>query len=340
MKGILLKGDKRIEPVELPDPTPGPGEVVIKIKASGVCGSDIHRYHMTAEQLGPMTSVIPGHDSAGEVVAVGEGVTTRKVGDRVIGYLKVGCMKCDYCRRGLPAHCRNLRSIGRQIHGSDGEYITIPESAALDLPDFLSYQEGAILSCNYATAYSAVRRVTADPATATVAIIGVGPVGLCALMTAHELGYRTIAVDLSDGRLAMADRLGADAIVNARREDVVQAVKDLTRGIGVEASVECSGSEVAQAQAIHIGASLGQVVLVGNGKAEATMPIGVLKAKEMVMQGSVVFHSHEYPGMLDFLASASFSLADLVEAEMPIEQAVEAFARADQGDSGKILFSW
>jgi propanol-preferring alcohol dehydrogenase len=159
-------------------------------------------------------------------------------------------------------------------------------------------------------------------------------------MTAHELGFRTIAVDLSETRLQLASRLGADAVVNARETDTVAAVKQLTDGVGVEATVECSGADVAQANAIRVGAPLGQVILVGNGKPDANLPIGVLKAKEMVMQGSVVFHSQEYPGMLDFLTGASFSLADLVEDELPIERAAEAFARADRADAGKILFSW
>lgn len=341
MKAILLEGSRSLRNVELPDPSPGAGEVVIKIRSSGVCGSDIHRFHQTAEQLGAMAQVVPGHDSCGDIVELGAGVTDREVGQRVIGYLKVGCMNCKFCAAGIPAHCAKLRSIGRHINGSDGEYIVIPSWAALPIPDSMTYQEGAVLSCNFGTAYSAVMRTQPtinDPR--TVAVFGVGPVGLCALMTANQLGYQTIAIDLSDGRLATASKLGAAHTLNGRKVDVVQAIKDLTHGEGFDTAIECSGTDVAQIQAIQAGGPLSKVVLVGNGSAQAMAPLGTFKAKEMIMEGSVVFRLPEYEGMLDFIERADFSLSDLVEAEMPIEDAATAFDLAEKGDSLKIMFSW
>jgi threonine dehydrogenase-like Zn-dependent dehydrogenase len=341
MKAILFTGSRGLTNVQLPDPTAGPGEVVIRMRASGVCGSDLHRFRQTAEQLGEMTKVVPGHDSCGDIVEVGEGVSDRSVGQRVVGYLKVGCMKCKYCLAGIPAHCPFLRSIGRQINGSDGEYIVIPSTAALPIPDWVSYQEGAILSCNFGTGYSAVMRArpTLSP-THTLVVFGVGPVGLSAVMTSSRLGYRTVAVDLSETRLKMASRLGAEHTINARAVDVIAAIKDLTDGEGFDTAIECSGTAAAQIQTMQAGGPMSKSVLVGNGSARADAPLGVFKAKEMQMEGSVVFRLTEYEGMLSFIEKADFSLSDLIETELPIEEAAEAFARAEKGDSGKVLFSW
>lgn len=341
MKAILFTGSRGLASLQLPDPTAGPGEVVIRIKASGVCGSDLHRFRQTPEQLGDMTQVVPGHDSCGDIVEIGEGVRDRAVGQRVVGYLKVGCMKCKYCKAGVPAHCPDLRSIGRQINGSDGEYIVIPATAALPIPDWMSYQEGAILSCNFGTGYSAVKRACPTlNETHTLVVFGVGPVGLSAVMTSSRLGYRTVAVDLSDARLKMASRLGAEQTINAKTVDVVAAIKDLTNGEGFDTAVECSGTAAAQILTMQAGAPMSKSILVGNGSVRADAPLGVFKAKEMQLEGSVVFRLNEYEGMLDFIESADFSLSDLIDTELPIEEAAEAFARAEKGDSGKILFTW
>ncbi len=341
MKAILCEGDRQLRHVVLPDPTPGPDEVVIRIRSSGVCGSDIHRFHETPESLGAAAGVIPGHDSCGDIVEVGSAVTDRQIGQRVIGFLKVGCMHCKYCAAGITAHCKQLRSIGRHINGSDAEYMTIPAWAALPIPDWMTYEEGAVLSCNFGTAYSAVMRAQPtlnDPR--TMAVFGVGPVGLCALMAANELGYETIAVDLSESRLETARKLGAMHTVNGRETDTVAAIKELTHGEGFDTAIECSGSDVAQIQAIKAGGPMSKVILVGNGSAQALAPLGMFKAKEMQMEGSALYRLTEYDAMLKFLEKADFSLSALIDQDLPIEEAERAFALAEQGDSLKIMFRW
>jgi len=341
MKALFLEGNKSVRNVEIPEPEPGPGEVKIKLRSSGVCGSDIHRYHMTPEALGAMTTVVPGHDSCGDIVAIGEGVVDRVVGQRVMGYLKVGCMDCEWCEMGIPAHCKRLRSIGRQIGGADAEYMVIPSWAALPIPDWMSYQAGAIVSCNYGTAYSAVMRVTSVvPRGGTVVVFGVGPVGLCAVMTSAALGYRTIAVDVSPARLEIAKKFGAIETVNGREVESVAVIKDLTGGEGFHAAIECSGTDIAQVQAIEAGRSMSRVVLVGNGAAQTLAPLGAFKAKEMSMEGSVVFDLTEVEAMLDFIHEHELKIDDLVDVELPIEDAAEAFRLADAGNSTKIMFTW
>ncbi len=341
MKALFLDGNKVVRNAEVPEPELGPGEVKIKMRSSGVCGSDLHRYHMTPEQLGAMTTVVPGHDSCGDVVAIGEGVTDRVVGQRVMGYLKIGCMDCEWCEMGIPAHCKKLRSIGRQISGADAEYMVIPSWAALPVPDWMSYQAGAIVSCNYGTAYSAVMRVkSVVPKGGTVVVFGVGPVGLCAVMTSAALGYRTIAVDVSPARLEIARRFGAVDTVNGREVDSVQAIKDLTGGEGFHAAIECSGTEIAQVQSMQAGRSMSKVVLVGNGATQALAPLGTFKAKEMSMEGSVVFDLTEYEGMLEFIHEHDLKIDDLVDVELPIEESAKAFELADAGNSVKIMFKW
>ena len=341
MKAILCEGNQQLRHVLLVDPTPATDEVVIKIRSSGVCGSDVHRFHETPESLGAAASVVPGHDSCGDIIEVGSDVTDRWIGQRVIGYLKVGCMECKYCLAGITAHCKRLRSIGRHINGSDAEYMVIPAWAALPIPDWMTYEEGAVLSCNFGTAYSAVMRAQPtlnDPR--TMAVFGVGPVGLCAVMVANQLGYRTIAVDLSASRLATATRLGAAFTVNGRDTDAVDAIKDLTDGEGFDTAIDCTGVNVVQVQAIRAGAPLSKVVLVGNGSPEANAPLGMFKAKEMQMEGSALYRLGEYEPMLAFLENAQFSLSSLIDQELPIEEAEKAFALADKGESLKVMFRW
>jgi propanol-preferring alcohol dehydrogenase len=296
---------------------------------------------MTPEQLGPMTTVVPGHDSCGDIVAIGEGVTDREIGQRVMGYLKVGCMDCEWCAMGIPAHCKRLRSIGRQIGGADAEYMVIPSWAALPVPDWMSYQAGAIVSCNYGTAYSAVMRVTSVvPKGGTVVVFGVGPVGLCAVMTSAALGYRTIAVDVSPARLEIAKKFGAVETINGREVDSVEAIRELTAGEGFHAAIECSGTDIAQIQAMEAGGRMSKVVLVGNGAAQAMAPLGTFKAKEMSMEGSVVFDLTEVDDMIAFIHKHDLKLDDLVDVELPIQESAKAFALADAGNSTKIMFAW
>lgn len=338
MKAVLFPGDGKIDLVALPDPDPGPGEVVVKMQVSGICGTDLHYMAETPEQRGERRGIVPGHEAAGIIVAVGVGVVRRRIGDRVVGYHHIGCNHCHYCRLGVPTQCPNKRVAGRHIHGSDGQYEVLPEHGVFVLPDDFSFVEGAIVACNFSTAYSALMKVPVD-ARARVAVLGQGGVGLCATMIANAFGARVAAVDLSDNRLARAAEFGAELTINPKREDVTDALKGWNGGRGPDVVVECSGSSSAIAQGLAALAPLGTMVFVGAG-GSLSSDVGAFRSPEQRLLGTSVYRPGEYEPMLRLIRDKGLDLSRIVEGEYPIEDARAAFDVMLRQDSGKVLFRW
>lgn len=338
MKAILFPGDARIELVELPDPEPGPGEVVVKMEVSGVCGTDLHYMRETPEQRGNRREIVPGHEAAGVIVAVGAGVTKRRVGDRVVGYHHVGCNHCHYCRLGIPTQCPNKRVAGRHIHGSDAQYEVLPEHGVFVLPDDFSFVEGAVIACNFSTAYSALMKAPVD-ARMRVAVLGQGGVGLCATMIANAFGARVAAVDLSDTRLGKAGDLGAELTLNPQRDDVVDELKRWNAGRGPDVVVECSGSSAAISQGLAALSPLGAMVFVGAGGSVNT-DVGAFRSPEQRLLGTSVYRPGEYEPMLRLIRDKDLDVTKIVESEFSIDEAREAFDLMLRQDSGKAMFRW
>ena len=208
MKGVVFPGDRKAEVRGFPEPKPGPGEVIVRMKAAGLCGSDLHLYRQTAEQrVGNDT--IPGHEPSGIVDAVGEGVQGVRVGDRVTVYHYRGCGHCKHCLAGYIQWCPERRGYGGPIHGSDADLLLTDERNCLPLPEELSFVHGAAIACYLGTAYSAMRKLQVSGED-TVVIFGQGPVGLGGLIVAKALGGRVIAVEPIAERRALASELGQD----------------------------------------------------------------------------------------------------------------------------------
>ncbi len=205
MRGIVFLGDRRLELREFPDPTPGPGEVVLEIKASGMCGSDLHSYRAagggsTAIGIrGRGEPVIAGHEPCGVVAAVGPGVSEAqaRIGQRVMNHHYAGCGVCKHCRTGWAQMCLQGSIVyGVTGHGGHAPYMKAPAYTVVPLPDELSFAAGAAISCGTGTAFGALRRLNLSGRD-TIAIFGQGPVGLSATMLAKSMGARVIAVDVS-----------------------------------------------------------------------------------------------------------------------------------------------
>lgn len=338
MRAVLFPGDGVVDVVDLPDPEPGPGEVVIRMQVSGICGTDLHYMNETPEARGPRREIVPGHEAAGVIVAVGPGVVRRRVGDRVVGYHHVGCNACHYCRLGVPTQCPDKRVAGRHVHGSDGQYEVLPEHGVFVLPDDFDFVEGAVIACNFSTAYSALMKVPVDART-RVAVLGQGGVGLCATMVADAFGARVAAVDLSDNRLARARGLGAELTLNPTRDDVVPALKDWNEGRGPDVVVECSGSSKAIAQGLAALAPLGSMVFVGAG-GRVDADVGAFRSPEQRLLGTSVYRPGEYEPMLRLIRDKDLDLSRIVEAEYPVDEARAAFDVMLRQDTGKVLFRW
>src|SRR5215831_11048957 len=237
MRGAVFLGNRKVELRTFADPTPGPGEVVIQMKASGMCGSDLKFYRsppgeaQKALGLGSLQEpFIAGHEPCGIVVARGAGVSEREApdGQRVMDHHYAGCGVCPHCRVGWSQLCKaGITVYGVTAHGGHADYLKVPARTLVPLPDELSFAEGAAVACGTGTAYSALRRMKLAGGD-TLAVFGQGPVGVSATLLGNAMGARVIAVETTPERLRLAKDFGADSVVDASREDVTKALLDLT----------------------------------------------------------------------------------------------------------------
>ncbi len=233
MRGIVFRGDRQLELATFPDPTPGPGEVVLAIKASGMCGSDLHFYRAAA--TASSAPIIGGHEPCGVVVAVAPGVTNPHavIGARVMVHHYHGCAGCEDCRSGWPQMCQAgpITVYGVDAHGGHAPFMKVPADTLVPLDERLSFAAGAAISCGTGTAWGAFERIGLTGRD-TLVVVGQGPVGLSATMLAKAQGARVIAVDIDANRRNRARELGADLVIDPTDGQMPQAVRDVTNGRG------------------------------------------------------------------------------------------------------------
>jgi D-arabinose 1-dehydrogenase-like Zn-dependent alcohol dehydrogenase len=273
MRGVSFLGGRKLQVAEFPDPAPGPHDVVVEIKASGMCGSDLKFYRAAGEEtaalgLGKLESpVIAGHEPCGVVAEVGSKVDERaaQIGARVMVHHYSGCGSCQHCRSGWSQMCVAGTTVyGVTAHGAHADYMNVPAHTLVPLPDELSFTTGAAVSCGTGTAYGALRRMNLSGAD-TIAIVGQGPVGLSATQLAAAMGARVIALDVSPERLARAKAFGADAVVDPKAGDAVAAIKALTHGLGADLTLDTSGAAEGRVIAVRATRPWGTVCFVGEG---------------------------------------------------------------------------
>ncbi|WP_372352327.1 zinc-binding dehydrogenase [Streptomyces sp. KL116D] len=339
MQAVVFLGEDKIELRELPDPVPGPDEVVIRVKASGMCGSDLNHLH------GPVRSeseqVIEGHEPCGVVELVGDAVrpSEAKVGDRVMVHHYDGCRTCRYCRTGWTQYCPNARTVygGLDGDGAHADFMKIPAHTLIRLPDSLSFKTGAAISCGTGTAFGAIKRVglSADD---TVAVFGQGPVGLSATMLAKAFGARVIAIDVEPSRLEMAKKFGADHVVNAAEQDSVAAVRELTRdGEGVDKSIECTANAAVRRQSVQGLRRWGTACMVGVfGKIELDSEELIQLQKTVV--GSLTFSKNLQEECALFVAERGLDVESLFTDEFRLDEAERAYDLFDRRQIGKGVF--
>lgn len=338
-RGVFYTGNRTVEVREVPLAKPGPGQVLVRMRAAAVCGSDLHRYRLPKENLGNILNVVAGHEPCGEVAAIGEGVRCTRVGDRVVVFHRLGCGTCEFCRSGEIGYCRDRRSHGGQVHGGDADYTVTDEQNCLPLPDDFSFVTGAVLACNGGTAYMGVRKLGAAGGK-YLAVSGLGPVGLCAVLVAKAMGAWVAGIDVSEGRLALAKELGADAVVDAGRVDVVPEMQALTGGRGPDLAIETSGNPRAQKSMLDFLAFRGKACIVGLGGGQGLVNLSDLINKQATVFGSSIFNVAEYYEMIEFLRRTKVDFERVVTHRFTIEQAPEAFRLADSAVAGKAVFVW
>jgi 2-desacetyl-2-hydroxyethyl bacteriochlorophyllide A dehydrogenase len=344
MKGMVFKGNRQIELMDFPDPTPGPGEVVLEIKASGMCGSDLKFYRAAdataALGLGAISGpLIAGHEPCGVVAAVGPGVSPKqaRVGQRVMQHHYRGCGACDHCSTGWMQLCVDgvAEVYGATGHGAHARYMKCPARTLVPLPDELSFAAGAAISCGTGTAWGALQRLTLT-ADQTIAVFGQGPVGLSATLLAAQMGARVIALDVNDARLERAREFGAQALINpSKTPDVVQAIRDLTHGRGAHASLDASSSPNARAQAVRCVRTWGKACFVGEGDSVTLDVSPDLLRRQVTLIGSWTFSTVGQGACAEYCADRGIDLDRLFTHRWTLDQAVEAYTLFDRQSDGK-----
>ena len=347
MRGAVFLGNRKVELRSFPDPTPGEGEVVIQMKASGMCGSDLKFYRsppgeaQAALGLGNLSEpFIAGHEPCGVVVARGPGVSEREapIGSRVMDHHYAGCGVCKHCRVGWSQLCRaGITVYGVTAHGGHAQYLKVPARTLVPLPQELSFAEGAAVSCGTGTAYGALRRMRLAGGD-TLAVFGQGPVGLSATLLGAAMGARVIAVETGAERLALARQFGADAIVDATREDPVKSVLEYTRGEGVDLAIDCSGVAAARLAAVRATRTWGTACFVGEG-GEVTLDVSRdLLRKQLTVIGSWTFSAMGQAECARFVADNRIGLERIFSHRWKLEQADEAYRSFDTQTTGKGVF--
>ncbi|MBT6610343.1 MAG: zinc-binding dehydrogenase [Rhodospirillaceae bacterium] len=345
MKAVVFHGDRKLEIIDFPDPTPGPGEVVLEIKASGMCGSDLKFYRAIGGAkslgLGDLDGpIIAGHEPCGVVAEVGEGVdpAEARVGDRVMDHHYSGCGVCKHCREGWSQLCLDGTIVyGASGHGAHAKYMKVPAHTLVKLPDALSFKTGAAISCGTGTAYGALKRLDLA-GNETIAIFGQGPVGLSATQLAKVMGARVIALDISEERRQLARDFGADEVIDPLSNDVVTALKDLTHGEGVHKSLDCSSTPEARAQAVRAVRTWGTACFVGEG-GEVTLDVSNdLLRRQVTLVGSWTFSKTGQADCAEFIAARKIDIDSLFTHEFKLDDAEAAYKLFDQQTTGKGVF--
>jgi threonine dehydrogenase-like Zn-dependent dehydrogenase len=347
MRGVVFHGDRELELMNFPDPTPGQGEVVLEMKASGMCGSDIHQYRRRKGQASatglPVNPepVIVGHEPCGVIAAVGPGtmIPLARTGARVMVHHYQGCTICDHCRAGWQQLCQEqpIKVYGNNAHGGHANFLKVPANTLVALPDELSFETGAAISCGTGTAYSALRRMNIS-GNDTIAIFGQGPVGLSATQLAAAMGARVIALDVSPERLARASEFGAAATLDPRSNDPVGAIKELTHGRGADLALDTSSSPEARVAAIRCTKVWGTMCFVGEGGSVTIEVSPDMLRKQLTVIGSWTFSTIGQAECTRFVAERGIEVDRLFTHRWNLEQAHEAYRLFDTQTTGKGVF--
>lgn len=323
MKALRYLGPRKLEIRELPTPEPARGEVLIKVLACGICGSDVHGYlGLTGRRLEPMTM---GHEFCGEIVKTGVAANQFKTGDQVIVQPIHFCGECVNCKRGLTMLCLNKRFFGvLSVDGAMAEYVSVPEKLLYPLPDHCAPYTGALVE-PYAVAYGGVLKA-GDIEGKTVLVIGAGTIGVCVLqlLKLRKPG-KLIVSDLSDSRLNTSLELGADAVINPAKQDFMETLQELTTGSMIDISIECVGVQPTANQSIQCLKAGGASVWLGMSQKEMTINMQDIVCSARRVLGSFNYTHEEFGQVAKIVTSGQLATDKLVSRIVSLEEAAGIF---------------
>jgi len=335
MKALVLKEYRRFAIEDVAVPAVQAGEVLVRVRACGICGSDVHGMDGSSGRRIP--PLIMGHEAAGEIVQLGDGITNWQAGDRVTFDSTVYCGECPYCRRGRVNLCVNRQVLGVSCgeyrrHGAFAEFVAVPQRILYRLPGQLSFEQAAMVEA-VSVAVHAVRR-TPPVSGASATVVGTGMIGLLVVQALHVAGCRQIiAVDVDEGRLQLARKLGATHVVRADGLTVPEQIRELTGGQGADVALEAVGLPPTVETAIESVRKGGSVTLIGNLKPHVDLPLQKVVTRELSLIGTCA-SAGEYPECLDLIASGRINVTEFISATPPLEEGARWFERLYAGEKG------
>lgn len=341
MRTVKIPGENRIELHQVPIPEPEKGWVRIRMKASALCRSDLYRFHgqKVFEDTGDESFITPGHEPCGIVDKLGEGVDKVDVGDRVAVYLALGCGKCEHCLSGNTVLCSEFRCIGFALDGAHADYLVVPQECCLPLPSEMDFVTGALATDVAGTLYTACKRIGVD-ASKTVAIFGIGPMGMGGVLIAKALGATVIVVDINEERLALAERLGVDYAIDSKETDVVAEIKRLTGGKGADCAICCAGNNVTYNQSLDCAKKGGSVAFIAEAHGITIDPSAQFVNKRLNVMGCWYFNCCDWKEITEFILKKKIPLKSIASKLYDLNDADEAFRLFDSGRTQKVVFVW
>jgi 2-desacetyl-2-hydroxyethyl bacteriochlorophyllide A dehydrogenase len=341
MQGVILPGNSTVELRDFPVPQPGHGQVLVKMKASSICGSDIraiYRAHLGKGPEGYRPGTIAGHEPCGQIIQAGPGCKELQAGDRVVIYHISGCGVCEDCRHGYQISCRSpfRAAYGWQRDGGHAPWLLVEERDCVRLPDSLSYVDGALCACGFGTAWEALTRIGVSGSDRLL-VTGLGPVGMAVAMLGRALGATmVVGTDTSPARRKLAEELGLVDHALAADERALERIKDFTAGRGYEASVDCSGAPAGRILALQGTRQWGRCVFVGEGGKVEFDVSPLLIHPQITLYGSWVTSLKHLSDLLERLDRWNLHPEKTCTHRLPIGEAAKAYDLADKGQAGKV----
>ena len=322
MKEVVITGPKQYEIREVPVPKPGDGEVLIQMKAAGVCGSDVHQF--LGENPNAVFPRVPGHENAGVIVAVGKDVKNIKVGDHVVVDLVVACGECPQCKKGRRNVCRTVKARGSAIDGGWREYFAVPEHEVYLLPQDMPFKDAALIEPFAIGGHCTTRAGTQGGE--SVLVLGSGTIGAVILQTLKLKGCRVICADINDASLARAKEYGADAIVNTKTENLKDAVQKFTDGAGVDVIFDsaCYPGSLTAVLEMGIPANGATIVPMGFCTAQEGITQAMINTRELSIIGTRM-SCNQFQPTIERFAKHEYQLDGMVSHYIPFSQVGQVF---------------
>jgi len=349
LRAVFLPGGRKVDIREISVPSPGPGEVLIAVQAAGLCGSDLHMHYRPAPEhrYGPIfglktdPNVVPGHEPVGTVIDLGAQVKALHLGDRVAVHHIAGCGDCVECRRGWDINCSQKFGIyGLDLPGAMQDRMVVRSRDCVLVPSNITFAEAAYYSCGAGAGYFALRRAGLGVGD-TVAVVGLGPVGLAAAYFARQSGAVVVGLDPVESRRAFATDAAVATALDPAEGTVNERLRDALGNNGADVVIECSGSARGRLLALDVAGLRGRVVCLGFGDSENVIDLQrTVIQKQLDVRGAWMFPLPDLQKMLEDISLRGLSVKHLITGTFDIEDAARAWAVFDKGGPGKAVLEW